>query len=585
MAKKEKQVKEKPVKEKRVREKPAKKEKPVREKPAKKEKPVREKPEKKKPEKAEGKAGLLDKFKKNKNGENDGMDILTEAKEPFSLQGFFDEHVVEKWKRMKAAMEARGIWAFLTSPFQARGRLIAQLMILVLGIMFGVIPRASSMVSELQGQAYASEIAGLSSKTVGSITITPAASSNYKRMHMIAFVIDGKNLPSDPDKYEVHLARGYGASDWEDVTYSWTMYPVTDTRRIMLVAIDQSKQASGYGAFQLYIQLKDDPKVSKYAKESGYFEITLSSAQETTALYDKTGVHLSAITSNICGSGEIAKKQADFQEALNKYQVALEQAEAMPVGVTVSPTTEDLETYCLSKRVYRELKDDSNTEDILKIPQVNEAPELDYEVKLVSGGIEYNAERVQDLRASEFYSEEEEKILDEFDHVEEAKKAVLAAMENVNTEAMSWYNTLSSYKLILNQTIKTNQFPLYARTTETLEDDINYLDGSPEGPDTKGDNGPVADHKGDDEYPSKTPSETEEPTVTPEPSETEEPVVTPEPEEDDDGDEEPEETPDPEEDDGDEEPEDDGDGEETQKPTTKPYVPGHPASGDPADSK
>ena len=53
----------------------------------------------------------------------------------------------------------------------ARSRLIAQLIILFLGVMFGVIPRASSMVHELQDQAYQSEIYGLQPKTVGSITI------------------------------------------------------------------------------------------------------------------------------------------------------------------------------------------------------------------------------------------------------------------------------------------------------------------------------------------------------------------------------------------------------------------------------
>lgn len=580
MAKKEKPTREKPVREK--------KQKPVREKPVreKKQKPVREKPVREKkprqaeqrPEKDETKGKLLDKFKKNKNPEDDGMDIMTEMKEPFSIQGFFEEHVAEKFRRAKRILQDKGILFFLFSPFQARGRLIAQMMILVLGIMFGVVPRATSMINAIQQEAYASEIAGLQPKTVGSISITPAASSNYKRMHMLAFVIDGKNLPSDPEKYEVHLARAYGASDWEDVTYSWTMYPVTDTRRIMLVAIDQTKQASGYGAFSLYMQLKDDEKVSKYAKEAGAYEITLSSAQPTGPLYDKTGIHLSALTEAVCGKGEIAKKQAEFAEALNKYQVALEQAEAMPVGVKVTPTTEDLETYCLSKRVYRTLKDDSNTEDILGIEKVSSAPKLEYGVALVSGGIEYNAERVADLRRSEFYSEEEEKILDEFDHVDEAKKAVLSAMENVNTEAISWYNTLNSYKLILNQTIKTKQFPLYARVTNTLEDEINFLDETPEGPDDDSDPGVVGPYGGDDPYGTKEPVQ-EDPEPTPEPV-IEEPEPTPaeeDPVEEDPIEEEPEEDP----------IEDLVEEEEKPESTEKPaytYQP-HAQTGNPADNK
>ena len=206
-------------------------------------------------------------------------------------------------------MQEKGILFFLFSPFQARSRLIAQMLILCIGVLFGVVPRASNMIGELQNQAYASEIAGLSEQMVGSLRILPAASSNYKRMHMLAFLIEGKDLPSDPDRYEVHLARGYGASDWEDVTYSWMIYPVTNTTRILLVAIDQTKQASGYGAFDLYIQLSGE-EVKDYAKTP--FEITLSSAQETTDLYDKTGVHLSALTEAVCGHGDIAEKQKEF---------------------------------------------------------------------------------------------------------------------------------------------------------------------------------------------------------------------------------------------------------------------------------
>lgn len=523
--------KEKPVKEpKQTKEKPVKAPKPKKEKPAKAPKPKKEKPPR--PEK-EKKPGMMDKFRKKKSGEDEGFDIMAEVKEPFSLSGWFDTHVVEKLKRAKQILSDHGILFFFTSPFMARSRLIAQLVILFLGVMFGVIPRASSMVHELQDQAYQSEIYGLQPKTVGSITITPAASSNYKKMHMIAFVVDGKNLPSDPSKYDVHLARGYGASDWEDVTYSWSMYPVTNGQRILLVAIDQSKQASGYGAFQLYIQKQGD-EVSEYARQP--FEITLSTAQPTTELYDKTGVHLSALTEAICGSGDIGKKQAEFEEALAKYQVAVEQAEAMPVeGIKVSPSADDLEAYCLSKRIYRALKDDSNTEDILEIQMLPEyhatlandsLPETVITCKGVDAG-NYDAAFKASLESDEgvTLTDEQKRIMTEWENLDTAKKAVLGAMDNVNTAADSWYRKLDDNKLILNQTIKTSSFPLYARATNTIDDAINFLEGSPEGPDDK-DPGTHGTMVGDDPYPSTTPpAEDEEPAE--EPSTTEQPEETP----------------------------------------------------------
>lgn len=475
---------------------------------AKKEKPVKEPKQKKEAKTKAEKVSMMDKFRKKSSGEDDGLDIITEAKEPFSLSGFFETHVVERAKRMKNTLQERGILFFLFSPFQARGRLIAQMLILCIGIMFGVVPRASSLVSALQDQAYASEIAGLKQKTVGSITLTPTASSNYKKMHMIAFLVEGKNLPSDASKYDVHLAKSYGASDWEDVTYSWTMYPVTDTQRIMLVAIDQSKQASGYGAFDLLIKLSDE-ELKDFERDSAPFEVTLSTAQETTDLYNKSGIHLSALTEAVCGKGKIADKQKDFDAALEKYQVALEQAEAMPVSIKVEPTKDKLEAFCLSKRVYRTIDDYSTTEDIMDVEKVDELPTIEYGVVLTSNGIEYDDDFVSTLGSSD----EDVIIANAFENVDQAKDSVITAMVGVNNAADAWYNTLTGYKLILNQTIKFNTFPLYARCTNTVDDPLDFIDGEMADP-------------GDNPQGGLSSTVTDPPQTQPQPS-TEEPIEEP----------------------------------------------------------
>lgn len=479
-------------------------------------------------------ADILKKKDRSPSDDGNGLDILTEIKEPFSLSGFFETHVVERVKRIKGILADHGVLFFLFSPFMARGRLIAQIFILCVGILFGVIPRASSLVDALQEQAYASEIAGLEARTVGSLTIIPAASSNYKKLHMLAFVLKGEDLPSDASKYEVHLARGYGASDWEDVTYSWTTYPVTDRTRILLVAIDQSKQASGYGAFNLYIQLTGE-EVSDYARTP--FEVTLSTAQDTTDLYDRTGIHLSALTKAVCGMGKIAEKHAEFMSALDRYQVAVEQAEAMPVEMSVTPDRDMLESYCLVNRVYRALDDDSTTEDILGIEAVDGAPELDYGVVIKSGGISYDSGFVKQLREDAEKDSDEDLIrFQAFDSVDAAKESVLSAMENVNTEAIMWYNTLTSYKLILNQTIRADGFPLHARCTNSVTDGIDFFDGEAPGPADENHGGLSGTMTGDDPYVRPTPSgddgqpaakPTETPIATPQPTET--PATTPQP--------------------------------------------------------
>lgn len=574
MAREKKEKPAKPVKEKKT--KPVREPKPKKEKPVK-EKPVREKKPRPKKEPKEKKPGFTDKFKKKQAPEEEGFDMLTELKEPFSIQGFFEQHVVEKFKRAKNILQEKGVLFFLVSPFQARGRMVALLTALVFGLMFGIIPRASVLINATRDKAYASEIYGLDDKTVGSISIHPAASSNYKKMHMLAFVVTGKNLPSDAESYEVHLAQGTGASDWDQLTYSWSMYPVDDTRRILLVAIDQSKQPSGVGMFRLFIQLKDDPKGELKSYEKVPYEVTLSTAQETTSLYDRTGVHLSALTEAICGKGEISKKQAEFESALEVYRKAVEQAEKMPIeNIKVSPTPDDLEAYCLKNRLYRELKDDSNTEDILKIEKASK-PELKLGEVIECGGTYggiYDEAFITQLQENTDedgnpadLSDEEIKIFQEWQHVNTAKESVLSAMDAVNTAAESWYNTLVSYRLILNQTVKVSSFPLYARITADVEGDIDFIDGNPEDP-SSGDDPVVHGQYGGDESQGDEPyipEETGYPEETPEPAETQVPMPTEEPSATE-QEERPDETPVPEE-------------------TQKPYHPGTVVSGNPSDNK
>lgn len=577
-----KEKKEKPVKEK--------KEKPVRE--PKKEKPAKEKKERPAKEPKEKKPGFADRFMKKQDPEEDGFDMMTELKEPFSLQGFFEQHVVERFRRAKTILQEKGVLFFLTSPFQARGRMVALLTAIVAGLLLGVVPKASMLINATRDKAYASEIYGLEDKLVGSIQLHPAASSNYKRMHMLAFIVTGKNLPSDAQSYEVRLAQGTGASDWDKLTYSWSMYPVDDDRRILLVAIDQSKQPSGVGMFRLFIQLKDED-LKSYAKTP--YEITLSSAQETTALYDRTGIHLSALSEAVCGKGEIEKKQKDFEDALEKYRMAVEQAEKMPIeDIVVSPSADDLEGYCLKNRLYRALKDDSNTEDILDIDPATK-PVLEIGTVIECGGTYggvYDDAFIAELSANTDeegnpadLSDEEIKIFQEWQHIDEAKKSVLAAMDGVNTAAEVWYETLASFRLILNQTVMVNSFPLYARITADIEDDIDFIDGSPEDPSGSEEPGVHGSYSGDEEPVETEPPVAEDPPVTEDPV-TEEPPAEDPPVAEDPVTEEPS-VESPEEEPPAEEPAEPPaeEYEEQEEKPSKPYSPNPAVTGQPSDNK
>lgn len=419
-------------------------------------------------------AKLTDRFKKNKE-EEDGFDIVNDIKEPFSLSNFFETQVIDRARRFREVLADKGILFFLTSPFQARSRLVAQMAVLCIGILFGVIPRTSSMITETQNKAYTSEIANLKEKNVGSLTIIPGASSYYKRVHMLAFVIEGKTLPSTASGYEVYMGSSYGASDWSDVTYSWNVLPVDDEKRILLVGIDQTNQASGYGAFELSIQLAGE-ELEDYEKDP--YEIVISTAQETGKLYDKNGIHLSALSEAVCGTGEIAAKQEAFEAALSEYRIALEQTEAMPIDLTVSPTAEELEAKCLTNRLYRSLTDTSTTSDITGLEPVDAITEFEVPTVLTSEGIEYGSEFINEISDSGFMSDQDTVLFNAFTTVDNAKTSVISAMNSVNSAALSWYNKLKECIMVLNQEVTYEMFPYTARCTSVIGDEIEYVKDS-----------------------------------------------------------------------------------------------------------
>ena len=50
----------------------------------------------------------------------------------------------------------------------------------------------------------------------------------------------------------------------------------------------------------------------------------------------------------------------------------------------------------------------------------------------------------------------------------EAKDAVISAMEAVNAEAAEWYNTLKTYEIVLTQTPDLSDFPVTASCMDSL---------------------------------------------------------------------------------------------------------------------
>ena len=200
-----------------------------------------------------------------KKEDDAGLDVISEIKEPFSFANFFEEHVVERYKKIKTFLEEKGILFFLLSPFQQRNRLIVELIVIVFGVLVGVVPRSMNLIQEAKERNAASEMAALIEKntqfTVESILVRPLASSHYEKQHLLAFYIDsanGSSVPSKADRYQVELSPARGVTDAENVRYSYEVLPVSENGRLLLVYTDHRKQNDMTGIYNLTIQAAAD---------------------------------------------------------------------------------------------------------------------------------------------------------------------------------------------------------------------------------------------------------------------------------------------------------------------------------------
>ena len=308
---------------------------------------------------------MLSFFKKNK--EDDHLDVLDEIKEPFSMQKFIDEQIVERYNNFRKMLDEHGILFFLLSPFQYRNRLLIKIGIIILGVMIGLVPRSIRLVDETKERNASNELAQIADSNFrsGLINIRPLKSSQYDRNHVLVFNISGEitnGVPSTADRYQVDLRPERGVSYAEDVTYAYDIIPVSDNSRLLVVYVDNREQNDETGIYSLHVRVKGDE--IKYPTS---MEIVLSNNQETNTLFDQDGVDLAPLT-NMIASGEsdtIEKHEDGLGAALQAYELNEEALLNKGLGdVRLGMTYEDMLAYVESERVLQHIKDDSTVRDI-----------------------------------------------------------------------------------------------------------------------------------------------------------------------------------------------------------------------------
>lgn len=437
--------------------------------------------------------------KRKKEEEDAGLDVLEELKEPFSFANFFEEQVMERFRKAKKFLEEKGILFFLLSPFQQRNRLILELVLVLAGILIGIVPRGVHLINAAKERNAASELAALleddAQFTVGRITIRPLMSSQYEEEHLLAFLISGSGsgvVPSTANRYSVDLSPARGVTDGEHVTYSYQVLPISGDQRLFLLHTDHTKQNDTTGIYNLTIHATAD---DLSADELTPIEIVLSNTQETTDLFGPDGVDLAALTDPILNNPDtpIADAKEALAASLDDYQMELERIENLPLDLTPQPDMETLQAWAEDHILYPDLTDTSTTEDLKGLTEAENLPSLVYAAGITdnaTGTLYQDADLVASMAQAEAdaeaaesgeeasqvtpqdtpqtaatpeeaveYTSDEEDIIEQLSSLQDAVDAVLKAVTDVNSAGQSRYQLLDSLRLTLNQTVKISDFP------------------------------------------------------------------------------------------------------------------------------
>lgn len=301
---------------------------------------------------------------KKKNKDED-LSIVDDYHEAFTWSGFWDEQVMGRIKKIHDFLQEHGILFFLMSPFQYKNRLIVKIILIIFGVLAGIVPRSIQMLNETKARNAASELAQTQGMSTDTITVTPLASSQYQKQHLLVFNIGGQTsdgVPSTANGFNVRLSEDRGVDDGDKVRYKYSILPVDDSNRLLVMYVDNRKQNDLTGVYDLRVSVKG------MGKMDNPMEIILSNTQKTHALFNENGVDLAPISEKILkedGSEQtstIRSAQRQLSKALDVYKINAQRliaGEMEPI-----PSYDKLKSWCDSVLVMTNLTDKSTVADL-----------------------------------------------------------------------------------------------------------------------------------------------------------------------------------------------------------------------------
>lgn len=394
------------------------------------------------------------KFWEKKDDEIEDVSVIDEFKEPFSMQTFWDDHIVGRWLIIRQFLKEKGILFFLMSPFQYRNRLLVKLVLIVFGIIVGIVPRTISMIDAARERNEGSQFANAQSALVsGVMQVEPLLASHYENTHMLAFDLVGDTndgVPSTTDGFTVELSPSRGVSEPENVEYSYRVLPVSRTNRLLLVYVDTNEQTSQTGIYDLDVYVAHEEPMPVP------FEIILSERQEETPIYGEEGLDLSALSSYMTGLDEEDTRITDAEDtldnALRVYQNNEERLLAM--NMEMGFTTDDALAYVGRHLILNNIEDTSTTHtiegmDIPVEPELGEiVPSVIYQERTFRPDEELSDAERREYRNAVTEVPEVEKLVDD----------IKTAIQGVNRARVQKFDELDLVANTLNQAITIDTF-------------------------------------------------------------------------------------------------------------------------------
>lgn len=388
-----------------------------------------------------------------KKKRNKDMSIITEVKEPFSLDRFLEKNVLGTWNSFKEKLDERGILFFFLSPFQYRNRLIAKLFLIIVCILGGVVPRMFTLLHEARERYAASEIASISSSIFsnGPMAIVPVQSSYYQKQHVIVFNIQGATsdgVPSTEDEFDIKFSSLRSVSDLDNVKYRYRIIPVDAVNRLLILYVDNRKQKDEQGVFGLSVSFKGLRQMRTP------IELYLSNSQETNGLFNENGLDLNVISSKMTKSGsrpnEIKEAEEKLQKDLDVYKVNERRLDNS--DIKISPTYDNLVKWVDKNKFLPNINDNSTTSDVDK--KVDAVPVITkLKPSIVLKGANYGEE---EMKNDKDYTNSIGAI--EYPSVRERFEKVRVSLEALNTSRFKVYSELQRISRVFKKEVTFDSF-------------------------------------------------------------------------------------------------------------------------------